>query len=94
MESKKRILNVDDNNENRDVLSEFFLIQGFEVETANHRLQNALHSLAPNLAVVQEGYRVGIAVASCVAFALPCEGFTQPGRHHINPLTIRPGTLL
>ena len=59
MESKKRILNVNDNNENRDVLSEFFLIQGFEVETANHGLQNTLHSLAPNLAVVQEGIGSG-----------------------------------
>lgn len=39
MESKKRILIVDDNNENRDILSEFFLIQGFEVETANNGLQ-------------------------------------------------------
>jgi len=47
MESKKRILNVDDNNENRDVLSEFLLIQGFEVETANHGLQNALLLLYP-----------------------------------------------
>jgi CheY-like chemotaxis protein len=38
MKSKKRILIVDDNYDVRNILSEFPLIQGFEVETAENGL--------------------------------------------------------